>query len=381
MEYKKLGESDIYVSPLCLGTMTWGTQNNYAESNDLMNFAYENGINFIDTAEQYPAPSTKEKYGISEKIIGEWINEKKIRNKMIIATKMSGPGVPWIRNGDLQYSKNKIKDAVEGSLRRLKTEYIDLYQLHWPERLSNQLGINSQINLKGNFNNFEDILNTFEILIKEGKIRCLGLANENFEGLTEYFKIIKRNNFSKIVSMQNRFNLIYRNYDNNFFNLCKDNNISILGYSPLAFGMLTGKYINNYPDKSRLKLFPNYFNRYSGKESKNAVLKYSKLSKSMELPLIKLSLPFCLNQSFLTSAIIGSTNVFQLKEIIEATNIKLNKEIIDKIDKIHAENKDPTIEKEFNILIYLKNGLKLILKGDFINFIKKFIKFLKKIIS
>ena len=193
MKYKQIGKSDLKVSSVCLGTMTMGTQNNTEQSYSIMNFAYNNGINFIDTAEQYPAPSSKKLYGITEKIVGEWINEKKIRKNIVLATKMSGPGVPWIRKGGLQYSSHNIKMAVEGSLKRLNTDYIDLYQLHWPERYYKSFAFDRNLNLDDNYNKFEEILSSFQILIKEGKIRYLGLSNENLSGLKVYTELIKKN--------------------------------------------------------------------------------------------------------------------------------------------------------------------------------------------
>ena len=381
MKYKQIGKSDLKVSLVCLGTMIMGTQNNTEQSHSIMNFAYNNGINFIDTAEQYPAPSTKDLYGMTEKIVGEWIKKNKIRKNIVLSTKMSGPGVPWIRKGGLQYSSSNIKEAVEGSLKRLNTDYIDLYQLHWPERYYKSFAFDRNLNIDKNFSQFEEILSSFQILIKEGKIRYLGLSNENLGGLKAYIELIKKNNFPEIVSMQNRYNLLFRNYDSELIKFCRENQISFLGYSPLAFGMLTGKYSNNSPAKSRLKLYPDYFNRYSGKTSKKAVMKYLELSRSNNLDLTKMSLSYCINKSFLTSTIIGSTDIKQLKEIIDAVNIELNPKIINEIDSIHAENKNPTLEKEFKIYNYLKKAAELISDGNFLHFYKKSVKFIKKLIK
>ena len=293
---------------------------------------------------------------------------------------MSGPGVPWIRKGGLQYNSNNIKQAVEGSLKRLNTDYIDLYQLHWPERFYKQFAFDENLRLDENYNNFEEILSTFQILIKEGKIRYLGLSNENLSGLKKYIELSKKNNFPEIVSMQNRYNLIYRNYDPELINFCKINQISFLGYSPLAFGMLTEKYFSNIKANSRLELYPDYFNRYSGKASKNAVIKYLNLSRSNKLELAQMSLSYCVNKSFLTSSIIGSTNLKQLSEIIESVNIELNQKIIEKINFIHSENINPTLEREFKLYNYFKRAAKLIFDGRFFDFYKKSVKFFKKLL-
>tara|TARA_B100000131_G_scaffold196627_1_gene188990 strand:+ start:268 stop:1404 length:1137 start_codon:yes stop_codon:yes gene_type:complete len=378
MEYRQLGNSNLKVSPFCLGTMTFGTQCDENESFKILDYAFNNEVNFIDTAEQYPAPSTKEKYGLTEKIIGNWITKNNNRNKIIIATKMSGPGIPWIRDGLLQFSKDKIKQAVEQSLKRLNSEYIDLFQLHWPERFYKNYAVNKDLELKDEYNKFEDILGSFEDLIQEGKIRYLGLSNEDYDGLKNYLQIINKNNFSKIISMQNRFNLIFRNYDEKFIEICKKNNISVLGYSPLAFGQLTGKYINEAPINSRIKLYPKYFNRYSGNNSKFAISKYSNLSLSANLSLTDLSMSYCINHSFITSSIIGSTSVNQLSELLKSKNKILSVEILKKIKSIHNENNNPTLSREIDKADYLLNALKLLFKGDFYSIKLKIKKIFKK---
>jgi aryl-alcohol dehydrogenase-like predicted oxidoreductase len=379
MKYNQIGKSDLKVSQICLGTMTMGTQNNKEQSHNIMNYAFDNGINFVDTAEQYPSPSSADLYGVTEKIVGEWINKKKNRKDIILATKMSGPGVPWVRGGGLQYNKTNIRKAVEGSLKRLNTDFIDLYQLHWPERFYQSFAFDSKLKFNDNFNKLESILSTFQELIKEGKIRYLGLSNEDLNGLKAYVDLIEKNNFPEIVSMQNRYNLLYRNYDNELIDFCRNNKISFLGYSPLAFGTLSGKYIDKLESSSRLKLYPEYFNRYTGKESKKSVVKYSEISKQNNLKLVEMSLSYCIHKSFLTSSIIGATTINQLIEIIDASKIDLKSKILSEIDSVHLENKNPTLEKEFKIYDYFKNAFALILEGNFLDFYKKTIKFIKRI--
>ena len=381
MKYSQIGKSDLKVSKICLGTMSMGTQNNKDQSHSIINYAFDNGVNFIDTAEQYPSPSSKELYGSTEEIVGEWLCKQKKRKDIVISTKMSGPGVPWIRGGGLQYSEKNIKRAVEGSLKRLKTDFIDLYQLHWPERFYENFSFNPKININEDFNKIELILDVFKELIKEGKIRYLGLSNEDLNGLKSYVDIIKKNDFPEIISMQNRYNLLFRNYDTKLIDYCKINKISFLGYSPLAFGMLSGKYINNTESNTRLNLYPNYFNRYSGKKSKICVAMYSNISKQNNLKLTEMSLSYCFHNSFLTSSIVGSTSVKQFKEIIDSYKIDLNDKIISEIDSIHFRNKNPTYEKDFNIFSYLKNALRLISDGNFLDFYKKSVKLIKKTLN
>ncbi|MDB3986737.1 aldo/keto reductase [bacterium] len=379
MKYNLIGKSDLKVSKICLGTMTMGTQNNSEQSHNILNYAFDNGINFIDTAEQYPSPSSEKFYGKTEEIVGEWFKKKQNRNDIILATKMSGPGVPWIRGGGLQYNNFNIRKAVEGSLKRLNTDFIDLYQLHWPERFYQNFAFDPKIKFNDNFNKLESILSSFQQLIKEGKIRYLGLSNEDLNGLKAYVDLIKKNNFPEIVSMQNRYNLLYRNYDKEIIEFCKSNQISFLGYSPLAFGMLSGKHIDKPETESRIALYPEYFNRYSGKESKKSVIKYSKISQQNNLKLVEMSMSYCFHKSFLTSSIIGSTSINQLKEILDAFKIDLNPQIINQINLVHSENKNPTYETEFKIYNYLRNALALIFEGNFLDFYKKTIKFIKRI--
>ena len=381
MKYNQIGKSNLKVSQICLGTMTMGVQNNKEQSHELMNYAFNNGINFFDTAEQYPSPSSKELYGITEKIVGEWINKKRNRKDLVLATKMSGPGVPWIRGGGLQYDIINIRKAVEGSLKRLKTDYIDLYQLHWPERFFQNFAFDTKIKINDNYNKLELILSTFQDLIKEGKIRYIGLSNEDLSGLKAYMDLIKKNNFPEITTMQNRYNLLFRNYDSELTEFCKINKISFLGYSPLAFGTLSGKYINNYQKATRLKLYPDYFDRYSGNESKKSIIKYSKISKLNNLKLIEMSLSYCIQKPFLSSVIIGSTTINQLKEIFNSINIELSQKIIDEIDSVHLENLNPTNDREFRLFNYLNNALKLILGGKFLDFYTKSVKLIKRIIN
>ena len=257
MNYKKLGNTEIKVSTICLGTMTWGEQNNIQEGFEQMDYALEQGINFFDTAELYAIPSKKETYGKTEEIIGRWLKEKNNRSKIILATKISGPGVSWIRGGGNQYDEKNINKAVEGSLKRLNTDYIDLYQLHWPERKTNYFGkLGYEHKDENVWNNFEEILNSLDKIIKSGKVRYVGLSNESAWGLSKYLEISKSKNLPKMMSVQNPYNLLNRTYEIGLAEISIREKSGLLAYSPLASGILSGKYRNGaLPEGSRIKLF------------------------------------------------------------------------------------------------------------------------------
>ena len=266
MNYKKLGTTDLDVSTICLGTMTWGEQNSQEEGFEQMDYALDNGINFFDVAEMYPSPCIKETYGETEKIIGNWFKEKKKRDKIILATKISGPGMSYIRGGGPQYTEEKISEAIENSLKRLKTDYIDLYQLHWPERKTNffgRLGYEHRDEFN-NWNDFETILIALEKFIKQGKIRFIGLSNETSWGLSKFLEISKIKKLPRMMSVQNPYSLLCRTYEIGLAEISIREKSGLLAYSPLAGGFLTGKYRNNnLPENSRQKLFSDYYTRYS----------------------------------------------------------------------------------------------------------------------
>ena len=344
MNFKKLGNTDLNVSTICLGTMTWGEQNSQKEAFDQMNYAQENGVNFFDTAELYSIPPKKETYGKTEEIIGSWFKEKKNRSKIILATKISGPGLSWIREGGLQYSRESIEKAINDSLKRLKTEYIDLYQLHWPERQTNyfgRLGYDHDFTEK-KWNDFKSILEILKKFIENGKIRYIGLSNETAWGLSKFLEVSKVFKLPRMMSVQNPYNLLNRTYEIGLAEASIREKSGLLAYSPLAFGFLSGKYRNNnLPERSRMKLFGDFFPRYKTTNSLNAIEEYYKIAKKNNLSLAQMSLAFVNSRSFLTSNIIGATNMDQLKENIGSKDIKLNKEIIEEINSIHKNNPNP----------------------------------------
>ena len=343
MNYRKLGNTELDVSTICLGTMTWGEQNNQKEAFEQMDYAIDHGINFFDTAELYAIPPNKKTYGKTEEIIGNWFEQKNNREKIILATKISGPGPSWIRGGGLQYTKENIEKSVNDSLKRLKTDFIDLFQLHWPERNTNYFGkLGYEHKEEKKWNDFKSILEILKKIIDQGKIRYIGLSNETAWGLSKFLEISKSFNLPKMMSVQNPYNLLNRTYEVGLAEISIREKSGLLAYSPLAFGFLSGKYRNNnLPDKSRMKLFGEFFSRYKSDNSIKAIEDYYKIAKKYNLSLAQMSLAFINSRTFVTSNIIGATTMKQLKENLASINIKINKEIIEEINSIHKNIPNP----------------------------------------
>ena len=344
MNYKKLGNTDLNVSTICLGTMTWGEQNSEKEGFEQMDFALSHGVNFWDTAEIYSIPMRKETYGETERIIGNWFQKTKKRNDIVLATKVCGnTSNKYIRGGGNSFGKKKIAEALDESLRRLKTDYIDLYQLHWPERSTNffgDYGYDHDDNDK-NWTPFEEILESLKKFIKQGKIRYVGLSNETAWGLSKFLELSKMKGLPRMMSVQNPYNLLNRTYEVGLAEISVREQSGLLAYSPLAFGYLTGKYRNNkLPAKSRMQLFKN-FNRYKNENGQKAIDEYYKISKKYNLDFTQMSLKFCEIQHFTTSVIIGATTMEQLKTNIESVNVNLNGDIINDINKIQQKYPNP----------------------------------------
>ena len=343
MDYNLLPGTEIKVSKICLGTMTFGRQNNEKEGHDQMDYSYDRGINFFDTAELYPVPPSPETQGETEKIIGSWLKKTGKRDKIIIASKVAGPSSfsQHIRK-NMSYSKATINEAINNSLKRLRTDYIDLYQIHWPERVTNFFGkrgfeFHKEDQWKYNFDLILDVLNEN---IKEGKIRNIGISNETPWGLMKYVNESNENR-PKIISIQNPYSLLNRTFEIGNSEVCHKENIGLLAYSPLGFGTLTGKYLGgNMPKNARLTLFPHY-DRFSNKESKKAIQKYYDLAKENGMSLTTMALSFVNDRSFVTSNIIGATSIDQLKENIDSYKVFLSDELLDKINIIHNNQPNP----------------------------------------
>ena len=344
MKFKKLGNTDLDVSLICLGTMTWGTQNTEKEAFEQMDYAIEQGINFFDTAELYSVPPTQESYGKTEIMIGNWFEKRKNREKIILASKVAGPGLNWIRGGGNNFSEKKIGIAIDNSLKRLKTDYIDLYQLHWPERSTNCFGRREyKINKdEGEWNDFENILLALEKFIKNGKIRYIGMSNETPYGLSKYLEISKNKNLPRMMSVQNPYSLVNRTYEIGMSEISIRERCGLLVYYPLAAGALSGKYKDGQrPKNARMSLFEGW-ERMLNPLAMKAYDEYAKLAREYNISTVQLAQAFVNSRPFVTSNIIGATTMKQLKENIGSINIKLTDEMMKKINLIHNNNPNPS---------------------------------------
>lgn len=344
MKYTTLPNTNINVSKICLGTMTWGNQNTEAEGHAQMDLALEKGVNFFDVAELYPVPANEKTYGDTERIIGSWFKKTGNRDQIVLASKIAGGGdyTAHIRNGGL--SKANVIDAVDKSLQRLQTDYIDLYQLHWPNRGVNCFGVRDfpMEAAKNEAENFKEILEALQDFIKQGKIRHIGLSNETPWGTMKYLEASEKNNLPRPITVQNSYSLIHRGYEVGMSEVSLRENIGLLAYSPLAQGVLSGKYLNGkLPEGARGTLFPRFIARYKNESSERAVIKYLKIAEKFNLTLTELSLAFVNQLPFVTSNIIGATTLEQLKENINSIHVDLNTEAIKEINAVHAEIPNP----------------------------------------
>jgi len=347
MKYRKLGNTNIDVSVICLGTMTFGEQNNEKESFEQMDYALERGINFFDTAELYAVMPRKETYGATEKIIGNWLKEKKNRDKVFLASKIAGNGVSWIREGNdnLKFDKKNIDIAIDSSLKRLKTDYIDLYQLHWPERKVPKFGkLDFEYDPSDDeWTAFEEVLENLNNLIKVGKIRHIGLSNETPWGVMKFLQTAKEKNLPRMASIQNVYNLVNRVFDIANSEVSLREKCGLLAYSPLAGGRLSGKYINSNPKNARYTLWPTNFDRHHTNRGEIAISKYVDLARKHNIAPSTFANAYVNDRPFVTSNIIGATTMEQLKENIDSINITLSKEILSEIEDIHLSNPNPCV--------------------------------------
>ena len=342
MNYRKLGNTDINVSTICLGTMTWGEQNTQEEAFQQMDYALDQGVNFWDTAELYSVPPKAETYGHTEIIIGNWFKENKKRDKVILASKVAGPMRAYLRGGGNNYGIEKMSQAINDSLKRLQTDYIDLYQLHWPERNTNMFGRLGYEHKENEWNKFEDVLGNLQKFIKEGKIRQIGLSNETPWGVTKCLELSKEKGLPRMMSVQNPYSLLNRTYEVGLAEISIRDEIGLLAYSPLASGYLTGKYRNNQlPKNSRIERDGDFWTRYNKPNTTQAVDAYYEISKKYNLNFAQMSLKFCEIQPFMTTVIIGATTMEQLQTNIESVNIKLTDEVINEINEVQKVYPNP----------------------------------------
>ena len=343
MKYTTLPNTDIQVSKICLGTMTFGQQNTEAEGHAQMDYALEQGVNFFDTAEMYSVPARQETYGSTERILGTWFQKTGNRDKVVLASKIAGPNpnFTYMREKN-DFSPASIQYALDQSLLRLQTDYIDLYQLHWPERKTNFFG---QRGFKVQDDAWEDnihaVLETLNGFIQQGKIKHIGLSNETPWGIMRFLEESKYHNLPRIKTVQNPYSLLNRLYENGSAEIGIRENVGLLAYSPMAFGVLSGKFLTGeaHPN-ARINLFPQ-FSRYNSEQSAAATRLYHEIAQQNGLTLTQLALAFIEQQPFVTSTIIGATTMEQLKENIDTINVTLSEELLQAIDAVQAKIPDP----------------------------------------
>lgn len=324
--------------------MTWGEQNTEAEAYEQLDYAVDAGINFIDTAELYPVAPMAKTQGRTETYLGSWLKKRKSRDKLIIASKVcaSADWVPYLRNGNTRLDKKNIEAALDASLKRLQTDYIDLYQLHWPERDTNYFGNLGYYHAPDKDGvPIEETLGALNDLVQTGKIRQIGISNETAWGISEYLRISEQKNFPRIVSIQNPYNLLNRSFEIGISEFSHRENVGLLAYSPMAFGVLSGKYLNNTkPEGARITLFER-FSRYTNENGIACTEAYVKLAKNSDLDPAQMALAFVNSRPFLTSNIIGATNIAQLKSNIASLEINLSKDVLREIENIHLKQPNP----------------------------------------
>ncbi|MBF0246575.1 MAG: NADP(H)-dependent aldo-keto reductase [Alphaproteobacteria bacterium] len=349
MEKSRLGRTDIQVSRICLGTMTWGEQNTREEAFEQMDIALDRGVNFFDTAELYAIPPRVETYGATERIIGEWFRARGRRDRVVLASKVAcrnaigrGPQVAYMREGEMRLDRANITAALDASLKRLQTDYIDLYQVHWPERPCNMFG---QLGYdQGAGDDTTPILETLEILdelARAGKIRAIGVSNETPWGVMRYLHLAETRGLKRVVSVQNPYNLLNRTYDIGLAEVSLREDCGLLAYSPLAFGALSGKYLNGAkPAGARMTLWP-FYARYTNPQAEAATARYARLAGDHGLDPAQMALAFVTARPFLTANIIGATTRAQLESNLDSVNVALSAEVLAEIEAIHAAIPNP----------------------------------------
>jgi len=343
MKYTTLPNTDVKVSKICLGTMTFGQQNTEAEGHSQLDFSFEKGINFIDTAEMYSVPARQETYGSTEEIIGTWFKKSGKRDEVVLATKIAGPNPLFTYMRDKNdFSPASIKFALNQSLKRLQTDYIDLYQLHWPERKTNTFGQRGyKIIEEGWEDNIQQVLETLQGFIQEGKIKNIGVSNETPWGMMRFLEESKKHNLPRISTIQNPYSVVNRSFEVGMSEICYRENVGLLAYSPMAFGVLSGKFLTgeSHPN-ARINLFPQ-FARYNSENTREATRLYNEIAKDFGLTLTELALAFIEKQPFVTSTIIGATNLQQLEQNINTINVSLSDKIMVEVEKVQNAFPNP----------------------------------------
>jgi len=344
MQYNRLGTTELKVSEICLGTMTWGGQNSPADARAQMDYALDHGINFFDTAELYAIPPQADSYGRTEEIIGNWFSKTARRHEIILASKVCGPTgwCPHIRNGKARLDKKNIIAACEASLKRLQTDHLDLYQTHWPDRNTNFFGqLGYQHNTDESCMPIEDTLAAMQELVESGKVRHIGISNETPWGAAQYLQLAETKGLPRIASIQNPYNLLNRSFEIGLAEISCREEVGLLAYSPLAFGVLSGKYLGgNLPDGARLSLFDHY-TRYSNPEAEQATQAYIDVAMQYDLDPSQMALAFIRQQSFVCATIIGATTMQQLADNISSQEILLSDACLADLERIHRQHPNP----------------------------------------
>ena len=345
MQYQTLPQINEKVSKICLGTMTWGQQNTENDAHAQMDMAISEGVNFWDTAEMYPSPPDKDKQGATERFIGSWFNKNKQRNKVVLASKMSP--MSFLRNGETRYHAQHISAAIDDNLTRLQTDYIDIYQLHWPERQANffgQRGYNNDMAAQS-LDELTPFLETIQALnneIKKGRIRAYGLSNDTPWGNIRYLWEADKDNLIAPITIQNPYSLLNRLYEVGLAEISHREHVGLLAYSPLGFGVLSGKYLGGKrPEGARLTEYDRY-DRYINKQAQWATEQYAKIATDAGLDMAQMALAFVNSRPFVTSNIIGATNLEQLKSNIDSINVTLSAEVLEAIEAVHNQQPNPS---------------------------------------
>lgn len=342
MKLRPLGRTGLQVSVVGLGTMTWGQQNSESEAHQQLDVAVAQGVNFIDAAEMYPVPPMAQTQGRTEQYLGTWLKARRNRDRVLVATKVTGPAeMPWLRGGPRQ-SRAQIRQAIDASLRRLQTDYVDLYQVHWPDRSTNFFGrLGYEHKDLDPAVPIEETLGALAELVKEGKARHVGVSNETPWGLAEYLRLAREKGWPRVASIQNPYNLLNRSFEVGLAEFAHREDVGLLAYSPLAFGVLSGKYLGGArPAGARLTLFSR-FQRYTGERVEHAVDKYVGLARQHGLDPAQMALAYVYSRPFLASALVGATNLQQLRANIAAAELRLSTEIVAAIENIHRDHSNP----------------------------------------